>query len=581
MAIPAPNLADATRDVNPKISFHSLGLFYDLTPESNLAADLTYHILRSARKFPNPDGSIHSISFGSGPSRKTYTIVEKLGEGSYGAAYKATGPDGRIYAVKHIKESLDNHAMLSAFIRECMIQAIIVLYTEGLPNGPYAPRLYHMGYDPVTSEGFLCAEVLHNRFDNLIQVLTPAENNIVVPGALIQLSNILENLKDSFRFNHRDLKTDNIMYSKRGAERLFKLIDFGFSCLTWKGVKISGSWWFDREVEHGKVITRNCFKVDRDLGQLVYYLKLYETPYLSPRLNEIITKILEETAIKGKKCSIFPTLPRLFGGTGRKTCVGITGWKSSYDFFDKSDVHVPYGTPSMIKREMENFLADRPFGTGGSPPLPDVLPAVAEPPKICPPGKIYNARTRRCVKAPAIAPGADPLLAPCPPGKIRNPVTRRCIKNKGPGAVVAVVAAGLPADVAIPAIAVAPSVHAAPCPLNKVLNPATGKCVLRDGAIGKKILAAAVPVPAGGAGDAAPIKACPPGKILNPATGNCVYRDGPVGKKLVADMMAALRGAAPPAAVKVCPPHKILNPATGNCVLRDGAIGKKLAAAIA
>lgn len=558
MAIPSPNLDDATRDVNPKISFHSLGLTYDLTPESDLAADLTYHIIRSARKFPNPDGSIHSITFGNGASAKKYTVVEKLGEGTYGAAYKATGPDGKLYAVKHIKKSLDNHAMLAAFLRECMIQVMIVLYTEALPNGPYAPRLFHIGYDVVTAEGFLCAEMLYNRFDNLMSALKPEDNDVVVPDVLIQLSDILEFLKDTFRFNHRDLKSDNIMYSKRGAKRLFRLIDFGFSCLTWNGVKVSGSWWFDHEVSHGRVITRNCFKVDRDLAQLVFELRMYQRAYLSAALKATFDQILKAVR-KGKKCSMIPI------GKGDCSAYGLRDWRSSYDFVDDSDVHIPYGSPSMIKQEMDNYLEDRPFGTG----------IVPEPAHICPPGKVYNARTRRCVKAPAVAPGADPLLAPCPPGKIRNPVTRRCIKNKGPGAVAAVVAAGLPAAVAIPAVAVAPSAHAAPCPPNKVLNPATGKCVLRDGAIGKKILAAAVPVPAGVAvaPAVAAMKACPPGKVLNPATGNCVYRDGAIGKKIVAGMLAGL--AAP---AKVCPPNKILNPATGNCVLRNGAIGKKLVA---
>jgi hypothetical protein len=60
---------------------------------------------------------------------------------------------------------------------------------------------------------------------------------------------------------------------------------------------------------------------------------------------------------------------------------------------------------------------------------------------------------------------------------------------------------------------------------------------LRDGALGKKILAAAaVPVPAGAAGDVPVVaaKVCPPGKVLNPATGNCVLRDGAIGKKILA-----------------------------------------------
>ena len=571
MAAAAPTLADANHPTNPRIPFSSFGLWYELRPDSNLKTELTFHVIRHANKVRNPDGSMSSFKFGTGAAAKSYTVTKRLGAGTYGEAYEATGPDGRSYAIKYIKKSLDNQAKLAAFLREAMIQIMIVLYSEGLPNGPYAPRLYHIGYDSFTSEGFICSELMYNRMDNLILALTPADNNVVVPNAFIQIADILEFLKDQFQFNHRDLKADNIMYSKRGAERLFRLIDFGFSCLTWNGVKVSGSWWFDSSPPH------KCFKVDRDMAQLVYENTVYRSSRLSPLLLTICRQILQ-AIVNGKKCQMVST-----PGVKSKHCSshGLRNWKSSYDFVDRSNVQIPYGTPSLVKREMENFLAGRPFGTGGSPAIL-AAPAVPEPPKICPPGKIYNPRTRRCVKAAVVAPGADPLLAPCPPGKIRNPVTRRCVKNKGPDAVAAVAAAGLPVAVAIHPSAVPAAVN--PCPPNKVLNPATGNCVLRDGALGKKILAAAA-VPAGGAGIAAvAAKVCPPGKVLNPATGNCVLRDGALGKKLLAAAVPVPAGAAgdvPVVAAKVCPPGKILNPATGNCVLHDGAIGKKILAAAA
>lgn len=68
----------------------------------------------------------------------------------------------------------------------------------------------------------------------------------------------------------------------------------------------------------------------------------------------------------------------------------------------------------------------------------------------CPPGKVYNPKTGRCVKdkskkknnddddtesilTPSVAEFVENVISakeiPCPPGKVRNPKTGRCVKN--------------------------------------------------------------------------------------------------------------------------------------------------------
>lgn len=53
----------------------------------------------------------------------------------------------------------------------------------------------------------------------------------------------------------------------------------------------------------------------------------------------------------------------------------------------------------------------------------------------CPPGKVRNPQTKRCVNRNGkvgrlIVSGRQPSPKPCPPGKVRNPHTGRCIKEK-------------------------------------------------------------------------------------------------------------------------------------------------------
>ena len=78
----------------------------------------------------------------------------------------------------------------------------------------------------------------------------------------------------------------------------------------------------------------------------------------------------------------------------------------------------------------------------------------------CPPGKIRNPKTMRCIKKPV------PLVKrPCEKGKVRNPKTGRCITQKASS---------------IKQIKV--------CPEGKILNPKTNRCVNVDGWAGKQLV---------------------------------------------------------------------------------------------
>ena len=138
-----------------------------------------------------------------------------------------------------------------------------------------------------------------------------------------------------------------------------------------------------------------------------------------------------------------------------------------------------------------------------TPPTPPPLSLVKNQKKsiICPPGKVLNIKTNRCIKdkpdktikqeikerKDALKQELQNITKECPPGKVLNPDTGRCIKTK----VLKLVIKKEPVI----------------CPPGKVLNSKTGRCV-KDKIPTRKIKKEP--------------KICPPGKVLNSKTGRCV-----------------------------------------------------------
>jgi len=138
---------------------------------------------------------------------------------------------------------------------------------------------------------------------------------------------------------------------------------------------------------------------------------------------------------------------------------------------------------------------------------------------------------------------------PCPPGKIRNPATGRCVSKNG--AIGKRLQRGNQ-----PVEQPRENRNKNECPPGKVRNPATGRCVNVRGAIGRNIIE------------------CPPGTRMNPVNGRCVKEKSSIREELSSEKHT--RNSKAKRAEKDCPPGTIRNPATGKCVKENGPIGRRL-----
>ena len=495
---------------------------FDLSPygiKATLTPDFDFAELRKPNKLEvgtrrsGPDGKPTAFIL----KRVEYKVIEKLGEGTYGAAYKVSAPDGKEYAIKFMTRKM-NPEELEALVKESIINILVADASKEQPTGPYAPNLYELAYNPITKEGFIRSELLHNRFDNIVNAFGPVENDTVVPDAISQIASMLRFLFTTLRFNHRDLKGDNVMYAKSpdGKTRWYRFIDFGMSCITWNGLKISGSQWFDEK--------HSCFKTDRDLSQFIYFIVVYLGRRLSPKLLTHLQSMLVANVGGKHKCVMYKHCPLR----------GLKDWRTVYNFVDRPNVVIPNADPSIVLQEMNRFRRGEPYLGAPAPPKPIRAPKEPAAAKICPPGKVLNPKTGRCIKAKGSAPGlaptgpaglaVDPSLAAAAARPLR-PALEDLFEPRP---------AALPMP---PAPAKAKSEK--PCSPGKIRNPKTRRCVKATGATARGITRKS---------RANGKEPCPPGKVLNPKTGRCVNAKGTTAKKaahneeLLAALMARLRG---------------------------------------
>ena len=362
---------------------------------------------------------------------KKYTNLKYLGAGTYGTTYRGKGPDGKQYAIKRIHNVYTNDDIVT-LMKECIQQIIIVEHTKGMPNGPFAPIVYDIGYNGYGGEAFIVSELMTNTIWNLVSNQTKEQNDEFIPEMLTHVAVNLNELQIDLEFNHRDLKTDNLMYlTNPDGTIAFKFIDFGFTCLTWNGMFISGGNYFKHSPK--------CFRLERDIVQLITCIVWFHKAVLSHKLQK---RLMDIIATK-------------HGRTTRKLTQYMKKWTNSYRLLDRNNYVVAAGEPRIVYDELIRFTEGKPFQGKRSRKVRK--PAVVEAPvanvAICPPDKIINPATRRCVlrtgaigrklerameapvepviAAPAVAEPAAAASDGCPPGKIRNPKTRRCVKRDG------------------------------------------------------------------------------------------------------------------------------------------------------
>lgn len=221
------------------------------------------------------------------------------------------------------------HAILyEAFLHTLLYKT---LEKEGFPSA--VPRIYEVlantngKHDPetpcdfesiwinmeyvngVTLEKFLKKQLVPFRRGNAKTVMEANETLLI--DVLIQLAFYLQILQEKVRFNHRDLKINNVFVRHHNPDEGWNqsltipgigtwnckndivMIDFGFSCIACgsgflnpRATLVGAGSWFKSE--------HDCLKFGRDLGQFLYSIHcmfpLQE--YVSPELFTIIHKLL-------------------------------------------------------------------------------------------------------------------------------------------------------------------------------------------------------------------------------------------------------------------------------------------------
>jgi len=437
------------------------------------------------------DGVVYKID---GPS---------LGQGSYGKTYKCIGPDGKPVAIKAIHQAINRPDDVHSFLTEIIIQIILMETSKDQPGGPYVPKIYKVGFNQAKRNGYIVSELMYRTVRSLIRDEVPAKNDIIIPEMVRQIATILDFFGKAVEFNHRDCKADNLMYVKDAdGKRIYKLIDFGYSCLKWNNLELRG------KIEK---LSGACYRKGRDLSQLLYELTLYHT--ISSELRDWLESNLRVHI--DKVCSIQKCdLP-----------VPVRDWQNTYTLFNAKDIEPVYNTPEVIKR-VKQLQEKAGFKTiQADKKIPQEKIVV----------RVKDHKTNQLIRSYAIKPKtpfktvfAQVTTAPIAIFKYNGTVVKPTdtpfdLDMKSP---VDITVARYEDQKELNADQAAAVKQA--CPPGKVINPKTGRCVKVDGAAGKAALREA-PAPAPAALQA---KTCPPGKVLNPKTLRCVKADGWAGKHI-------------------------------------------------
>jgi len=257
-----------------------------------------------------------------------------LGKGTFGTVYLSSNG---WYVIK-ILDSFeanprDTARLKKAFESEVMLQLRI---REHVPEA--CPAIVDYGMLPGSNERFVVMEKMTASAHSYI--IDPShsrdDREMFAIECLRQVADILKKL-EPYQFNHRDLKTDNIMYTA-GEDGLpvFKLIDFGFACGTFYGTRYEGISYFSPGI--------HCFRRSRDLAFLVLELHLFKYKLLPQSFNVFLQLLLTFKFPDGSECKMYAGCPP-----------GLGKWEDSYRFLDKDNVENPHTTPEGLLHAIEVY----------------------------------------------------------------------------------------------------------------------------------------------------------------------------------------------------------------------------------
>jgi len=275
---------------------------------------------------------------------ETYRRGAPLGTGSFGKVYKCNKNScSDAYALKILELT-----SIEEFLKEVIIQILMMKMSENDEGGPHVPRIICVAIDYDDSMAYIISELMEDTVKNLLLTNTPPQKEINVPFVLNEVAYMLEFFGKTLQFNHRDLKTDNIMYVRKIGQIHIKLIDFGFSCLTWGSLHIS---------TENYPFSSTCYKEGRDLQQLIYNLYVGGF-HLSDKMYDWLENLMYVNVL-GEDVSL------LFG-TRRRPKGPIREWRNTYNYLNKKNVNTRYTRTSRIKNKAARYAKGQPFRGGAA-----------------------------------------------------------------------------------------------------------------------------------------------------------------------------------------------------------------------
>lgn len=197
---------------------------------------------------------------------KKYKMAATLGRGSYGTTKPitdvATGD-----TTKCVKILSKNQTNRKDFIIETIKQIIIVnasertVFPEINLKGPFAPRVFYVGED--ATYYYIIMEKMGGTFMEYMTDMKLPQNEGVLYSLIAQTAKISDFLYRAFEYNHRDLKTNNIMYIEDATGVHVRFIDFGLSCLKYHGLEIGIT---------KKDLLKHCSSEVRDMSFLIFFI---------------------------------------------------------------------------------------------------------------------------------------------------------------------------------------------------------------------------------------------------------------------------------------------------------------------
>jgi hypothetical protein len=288
------------------IHLHPYGIFLDLDP--------------ATKRHPIPEdvklakavlvsGKIALLDE-SGSALYEFKILKQIGRGGYSDVFTTDLRIGGMETV--VKRIRVSEYAPDAVTTEALTQILVVRATEDYSDGrkgPFAPRFFCIGAD--ADFYYLLSERIGATLKDLVEA-------IVKPSLLmylfVEVAETLKILWETVRFNHRDMKFDNVMMDDAGRIRI---VDFGLSCLKFGSLQIEPAY------SHLRKIFDHCDLRSRDMKTFFNYF-LHHTKFktLDCPLKRIVKALMfsghEEPSNWEGSYPVFnaePNLPNMFPET--------------------------------------------------------------------------------------------------------------------------------------------------------------------------------------------------------------------------------------------------------------------------